>query len=319
MIRADHLTKYYGALCAVNDISFELSSGEILGLLGPNGAGKSTTMKMITGYLRPSSGSITIAGRNIGDDPLGCKAHIGYLPEFAPLYSEMMVFDYLSFIARVRGVPRPAVTAEVRRVAELCGLLDVVHQGFSELSRGYRQRVGLAHAIVGDPEILILDEPTSGLDPNQIVEIRSLIRTIGKEKSVIFSTHVLSEAEAACDRIIIVHKGTIVSDSTPADLRQTLKYGSVVTLTLEGATFDEAVRVLSSLDGVTEVTRIPGDQPSGTVQLRLVCDEEARRALHRRIKDEPWLLLELNIERQSLEEAFRELTGHKLKGRIDGS
>ena len=319
MIHAEHLTKYYGTLCAVNDISFEVPRGEILGLLGPNGAGKSTTMKMVTGFLRPSAGSVRIAGQKIDEFPLEGKARIGYLPEFAPLYSEMMVYDYLGFIARIREVEKKRIPEELRRVSRLCGLGGVMHQGFSELSRGYRQRVGLAHAIVGDPEILILDEPTSGLDPNQIVEIRSLIKTIGAKKSVIFSTHVLSEAEATCDRIVIIHKGSIVSDGPPASLRQAIKGESVVMLTLEGTTFEEASRVLSSLKGVTDVALAPGDSPADTVRMRLTCDEEARRTLHRRIKAEPWLLLELNVEQQSLEEAFRELTGHQIKGQIDGN
>lgn len=321
MIQAKNLTKYYGSLCAVDNISFTVPRGEILGLLGPNGAGKTTTMRMVTGFLRQTSGSISIAGRNIAEEPLIGKRLVGYLPEFAPLYAEMMVYDYLRYVARLRNVPEADVLGEIRRVAELCGLGEVMHQAFHELSRGYRQRVGLGHAIIGDPEILILDEPTSGLDPNQIVEIRSLIKNIGKEKTVIFSTHVLSEAEAACDRIVIIHKGRIVSDGTPAALRQSLRGGSTLLLTLENTTYPEVEAALSALSGVAEVSNLAAESGTDdqTVRIRIVCDEEARRTLHRRINAEDWVLLELNVERQSMEDAFRELTEHnELKGKIDG-
>lgn len=331
MIQAKNLTKYYGSHCAVDNISFTVPKGEILGLLGPNGAGKTTTMRMVTGFLRPTSGSISIADRSIAEESLESKRLVGYLPEFAPLYAEMMVYNYLRYVARVRQVDESRIPDEIRRVAELCGLTDVMHQAFQELSRGYRQRVGLAHAIIGDPEILIFDEPTSGLDPNQIVEIRSLIKNIGKEKTVIFSTHVLSEAEATCDRIVIIHRGRIVSDSTPSALRQSLKGGSMVQITLENATYEAVESALSPLNGVVEVTnagarRLSERGPSerGTaeeniVQIRVSCDEEARRSVYRRIKSEDWILLELKVERQSMEDAFRELTEHnELKGKIDG-
>lgn len=325
MIQAKNLTKYYGSHCAVNNISFTVPKGEILGLLGPNGAGKTTTMRMVTGFLRPTSGAISIADRSITEESLESKRLIGYLPEFAPLYAEMMVYDYLRYVARVRGMAEAQIPDEIIRVAQLCGLADVMHQAFQELSRGYRQRVGLAHAIIGDPEILILDEPTSGLDPNQIVEIRSLIKNIGKEKTVIFSTHVLSEAEATCDRIVIIHRGRIVSDGTPAALRQSLKGGGMVQITLENATYEAVESALSPLSGVAEVTNAAGRDPAAggaaknIARIRVSCSEEARRAVYRRIKSEDWILLELNVERQSMEDAFRELTEHnELKGKIDG-
>jgi ABC-2 type transport system ATP-binding protein len=213
IIRAQGLTKAYGSHLAVDNISFAVKRGEILGLLGPNGAGKSTTIRMVTGYLRPSAGSVHIAGQNIEEEPLASKRLLGYLPESAPLYPEMLAYDYLRYVARVRAVPDRDIVDELHRVADLCGLNEAMHQAFNELSRGYRQRVGLAHAIIGDPEILILDEPTSGLDPNQIVEIRSFIKNIGKDKTIIFSSHVLSEVEAICDRIVIIYRGKIVADS----------------------------------------------------------------------------------------------------------
>lgn len=311
MIQARNLTKYYGSHRAVNNINFDLDAGEILGLLGPNGAGKSTTMRMVTGFLRPTSGTIRIAGHSVTEESLACRRLVGYLPEFAPLYTEMVVYDYLRFVARIRNVEERSILEEVRRVAALCGLAEVMHQAFHELSRGYKQRVGLAHAIIGDPEILILDEATSGLDPNQIVEIRTLIKTIGKKKSVIFSTHSLGEAEATCDRIVIIHNGGIVADSTPKALRQSLRGNSVLNLTLENATFAAVESALSQLEGITEITEIGGqDQDDDLVRIRILCDDEARRAVHRRIKSEDWMLLELSAENQSLEAVFRELTEH---------
>ena len=324
MIQAANLTKFYGTHCAVNSINFRVGRGEILGVLGPNGAGKSTTMRMVTGYLRPTSGSVLIDDNDIEDNPLDCKRLIGYLPEFAPLYPEMMVYDYLRFMTSVRRIEARNVQSEIRRVAELCGLNEMMHKGFTELSRGYKQRVGLAHAIIGDPAILVLDEPTSGLDPNQIVEIRSLIKNIGKEKSVIFSTHVLSEAEATCDRILIIHNGEIVADSTPGALKQSLHGANSLTITLENADFEAVESAFKSIEGITEVVRINGEttnetESESTIRLRVVCNEPARRAVNQRIKSEDWILLELNVARQSMEGAFRELTEHnEVKGQIDG-
>lgn len=321
MIHATNLTKFYGSHCAVNNISFSVPRGEILGLLGPNGAGKSTTMRMITGFLRASSGTIAIAGEDIAENEVESKRRIGYLPELAPIYPDTMVYDYLCYVARIRGVGRADIGGELRRVVGLCGLGDVMHQAFRELSRGYRQRVGLAHAIVGDPDILILDEPTSGLDPNQIVEIRSLIKNIGRDKTVIFSTHVLSEAEATCDRIVIIHKGRIVADSTPGALRRSLQGGNVLQLVIEGAQAGAVVAAIRGIGGVAEVTDLTTaeDRETGVIRARVVCDEEARRAVYRRVRSEPWILLELTVERQSMEDAFRELTEHaQVKGKIDG-
>ena len=323
MIQTTNLTKYYGTHCAVNSINLRVTPGEIVGLLGPNGAGKSTTMRMITGYLRPTAGSVLIDNKDLEESPIESKRLIGYLPEFAPLYPEMMVHDYLRFMATVRMVERKSVSDEIDRVAELCGLNSMMHKGFTQLSRGYKQRVGLAHAIIGDPAILVLDEPTSGLDPNQIVEIRSLIKDIGKEKAVIFSTHVLIEAEATCDRIVIIHNGDIVADSTPQELKQSLQGLNTLTLTLEHADFTSVESAFASIQGVAEVTRIGGGPTTAvksSIQLRVVCDESARRALNQRIKSEDWILLELNVERQSMEDVFRELTEYGgIKGKVDGA
>ena len=226
MIKIENLTKYYGELKAVDSVSFEIQKGEILGLLGPNGAGKTTIYRILTGYLSPTSGSIKVKNFNIYDDLIEIKKLIGYLPEAAPIYQDMLVFDYLNYIADIRGVNKEKKMAHLRDLADLCSLNEVMHFSIDELSKGYRQRVGIAHALMGDPEILVLDEPTSGLDPNQIVETRDIIRRIGKEKTIVFSTHILSEAEATCDRVVIINRGKIVADDTVDGLRKSLKLES---------------------------------------------------------------------------------------------
>ncbi len=226
MIKFDNLTKYYGDLCAVDHVSFEVNKGEVLGLLGPNGAGKTTIYRILTGYLSPTSGNILVKDFNLDENQLEIKKLIGYLPEEAPIYHEMLVYDYLDFVADIRGVPKTKKQGHLKDLAELCGLAEVMHMTIDELSKGYRQRVGIAHALMGDPEILILDEPTSGLDPNQIVETREIIRRIGKKKTIVFSTHILSEAEATCDRVVIINQGRIVADNTVSGLRKELKLDS---------------------------------------------------------------------------------------------
>jgi ABC-2 type transport system ATP-binding protein len=223
MIAIQDLTKYYGDLCAVDHVSFDIRKGEILGLLGPNGAGKTTIYRILTGYLKPTSGDIQVKEFNINEHLTEIKKLIGYLPEAAPIYHEMLVYDYLDFVADIRGVEPARKIASIRDLADLCSLNQVMHKTISELSKGYRQRVGIAHALMGDPEILVLDEPTSGLDPNQIVETRDIIRRIGKEKTIIFSTHILSEAEATCDRLVIIDQGRKVADDTLENLRKELK------------------------------------------------------------------------------------------------
>ncbi|NOR14133.1 MAG: ATP-binding cassette domain-containing protein [Candidatus Aminicenantes bacterium] len=226
MIKFDNLTKYYGDLCAVDHVNFEINKGEVLGLLGPNGAGKTTIYRILTGYLRPTSGNVLVKDFNLAENQLEIKKLIGYLPEAAPIYQEMLVYDYLDFVADIRGVPKNKKLSRLRELADLCRLNTVMHMTIAELSKGYRQRVGIAHALMGDPEILVLDEPTSGLDPNQIVETREIIRRIGKEKTIVFSTHILSEAEATCDRVVIIDQGRIVADNTVEGLRKELKLDS---------------------------------------------------------------------------------------------
>lgn len=223
MIKFQNLTKYYGDVCAVDNISFEINKGEILGFLGPNGAGKTTTYRILTGYLQATSGNIRVKDFNIHDHQLEIKKLIGYLPEAAPIYHEMLVYDYLNYVADIRGVPEDKKLTHIRELADLCSLNEVMHKTIDELSKGYRQRVGIAHALMGEPEILVLDEPTSGLDPNQIAETRDIIKRIGKEKTVIFSTHILSEAEATCDRVVIINEGKLVADHSSSELQEMTK------------------------------------------------------------------------------------------------
>lgn len=230
MIRFENLTKYYGDVCAVDHVSFEVKKGEILGFLGPNGAGKTTTYRILTGYLQATSGTIKVKDYDIHENLLEIKKLIGYLPESAPVYHDMLVYDYLNYIADIRGVPADKKLDHIKELANLCSLNEVMHKTVNQLSKGYRQRVGIAHALMGDPEILVLDEPTVGLDPNQIAETRDIIKRIGKEKTIIFSTHILSEAAATCDRVVIINDGKLAADYTKEKLEELTKDQSFETL-----------------------------------------------------------------------------------------
>jgi ABC-2 type transport system ATP-binding protein len=220
MIKVRELTKFYGDSCALDKITFDVKQGEILGLLGPNGAGKTTTYRILSGYLKANSGTIKVKDYDIYQDITKIKEMIGYLPESAPIYKDMIVYDYLEFIADIRGVKKEQKSTRIKELADLCSLRDVMHKTIDQLSKGYRQRVGIAHALIGKPEILVLDEPTVGLDPNQIAETRDIIKRIGKEKTIIYSTHILSEAELTCDRVVIINAGRIVADNTVQGLRE---------------------------------------------------------------------------------------------------
>ena len=266
MISIQNLTRYYGDVCAVDHINFQVNKGEILGLLGPNGAGKSTTLRMLTCYMEPSDGTVTVGDLNIRDHPLEVKQLMGYLPETAPLYQDMLVYDFLRFIAGVRNLDATRREERIRELADQCGIRDVMHKSMNEISRGYKQRVGLAHAMLSDPEILVLDEPTAGLDPNQIVEIRDIIRKIGREKTVILSTHILSEAEATCDRVVIIHKGKIVADEETETLRREAGREYEIHLSLQGASFEAVELSLQGLAGVGRIGREPGDARNGGSQ-----------------------------------------------------
>jgi ABC-2 type transport system ATP-binding protein len=308
MIQVRDLTKYYGDLCAVDHINFDIRKGEILGLLGPNGAGKTTTLRMLTGYLRPTSGTIRVKDFTMEEHSLEIKKLLGYLPEAAPLYHDMLVYDYLDYVANMRELGRNRKGSRIRDMAELCGLNEVMHQPIGELSKGYRQRVGLAHAMMSDPEILVLDEPTLGLDPNQIVEIRDIIKQIGSEKTIILSTHILSEAEATCDRIMIISRGKIVADSSTESLKQAASGESLIDISLKNASAAPVQEELASIDGILSLaTR---DDEEGVLHVRLTCrpNIDPREQIYRKIKRTKWVLLELRQETKSLEKVFRELT-----------
>lgn len=311
MIQINNLTKDYGVTRALDGVSFSVDRGEILGLLGPNGAGKTTTMRIVTGYLMPTAGSVRVQDMDVAENPLAVKRMIGYLPEFAPLYADMVVHDYLQYVGAVRRLDPRRRSARIRAMTELCGLDDVIHRPFRELSRGYKQRVGLAHAMLSDPDVLILDEPTSGLDPNQIVEIRSIIKEAGRAKTVIFSTHILSEAESTCDRIVIINRGRVVADGTADLVKARAVSGMVVRLALLDAPLDEVQRRLREVPGVERVQRVLNAPlpAAGALLVDVTCIRPNLRELYAAIKRRDWVVAGLNMEGHSLEDTFRELTG----------
>lgn len=308
MIHVENLTKHYGDLCAVDGINLDVQKGEILGILGPNGAGKTTTLRMLTGFIRPTSGTIRIENFTIEEHSLEIRRLLGYLPESAPLYHDMLVYDYLSYVAAIRGVEKRQKHSRIREMADLCGLSEVMHKPVAELSKGYKQRVGLAHAMIRDPEILVFDEPTSGLDPNQIIEIREIMRHIGKEKTVVLSTHILSEAEATCDRVVIINQGKIAADGTMESLKQSASGAYLIHLCLRNAGVEEVRKKLSAMAGVEAVSAEEGD--GAVVEVKLSCrsSDDLRAGLYEKIKQTDWVLLELYQERQSLENIFQKLT-----------
>lgn len=305
MIRIHKLSKRYDRLLAVDELSLEIPEGQVLGLLGPNGAGKSTTLRILTGFLPPSSGTVFVDGLDIRFAAEQAKGIMGYLPESSPLYPDMLVFDYLDYIAAVHRLKEPRKTARIKELARLCGIAEVMHQEISRLSKGYRQRVGLALAMMGDPKILVLDEPTSGLDPNQIGEIRRIIKEIGRRKTVIFSTHILSEAEATCDRVVIIDKGRIAADGTMAELRRRSAGGTGLRLTLRGAPDAEVWAVLGVLPRVREIVLRPREEGA---EYCLTTDGDQREAVYGALKKQDWVLLNFQREEQSLEHLFKELT-----------
>jgi len=309
MIHMEKLTKYYGDFCAVDGIDLDIRRGEITGLLGPNGAGKTTTMRMLTGHLEPSSGSIRVKDYTTGTDMLAIKRLMGYLPESAPLYHNMLVFDYLDYVARIKGLEGASKRERIGAMVGLCGLTGIMHKPISELSKGLKQRVGLAHAMIDDPEILVLDEPTSGLDPNQIVEIRDIIRSIGRDKTIILSTHILSEAEATCDRIVIIDRGRIVADGSTEMLTMGTGQEKTIHLAFKGADPARARDLLSGMAGVTCVEEVPSGTPD---ELRMTIftagESDLREDIYRAVRATDWILLELRQEGKSLEKIFRELT-----------
>lgn len=316
LIEAKALVKHYGPVQAVRELSFAVRRGEVVGFLGPNGAGKSTTMKILTGYLRPTSGSAHIAGYDVGQDSLEARRRLGYLPENAPLYDEMLVLDFLRFVCELRGVRGQVQRLRLREVVERCGLGSVLGKDIGALSKGFRQRVGLAQALVHDPDLLILDEPTSGLDPNQIVDIRALIRDLGRDKTVLLSTHILSEVRAVCSRALIIAGGKLVADDTPQALEQN-GGRSQIAVGLAGREGEalraaEVAEALAKLAGVQRVAAGAAAPESanagGNFVLHCEAGAEVRPALFALAVAQGWCVMELRVQRASLEETFQRLT-----------
>ena len=309
-IVVDNLVKQYRGQYAVRGVSFEIKTGEIVGFLGPNGAGKSTTMRIITCYISASEGQVLVNGNSVHEDVGAIKQIVGYLAESNPLYSEMSVLDYLHFSARLQGVPSTQISTRSIEMVELCGLSSEKHKKIQELSKGYRQRVGLAQAMIHDPQILILDEPTSGLDPNQIVEIRKLIKELGKKKTVLLSSHILSEVEATCDRIIIINKGRIVANGTTQEIQARQRGSETLVVEIEG----EAERIKEVLLGMSEISAIheveKQENEPNHVHLRIESkpNVSAKRAVFHACVKEKWCLLEMRTEEKRLEDLFRQLT-----------
>lgn len=304
MIEVENVSKLFGNFRAVDGISFSIQTGEIVGLLGPNGAGKTTTMRMISGFLEPDSGTVKIDGLDVLKNPVETKTKIGYMPESAPMYSDMIVADYLKYIAEIEN-QNPA--EKCRELAEVCGLKEVMHKNIGELSRGNRQRVGLAHALMGNPEILILDEPTSGLDPNQVLEVRSLIKQIGKTHTVIISTHILSEVEMLCGRVIIISGGKKVADSPTEELREHFGNSSEVQICVSGASTEEAEKIFRGINGVSKIHSSLND---GKIEFRISVEKniEVRPELAKACVQNGLELFEMQQKKNSLEDVFRSLT-----------
>ena len=308
MIEVQNVTKSYGALDAVKDISFTVKQGEILGFLGPNGAGKTTTMKMITCYMPPTQGSITVDGLDVVNHSMEVRRKIGYLPESTPLYEEMGVLDYLNFVADVRKVLGAKRKAAIDRVVDVCGLQKVIHKDIHELSKGFRQRVGFAQAIIHDPEILVLDEPTTGLDPNQIIEIRNLIRQLGEMKTVIFSTHIMQEVQATSDRVLIIDQGKIAAQGTSEELKASIagqQHFDLVLRNAEKALFIESMNGFEHVQLDDVIEQKTGDL---TISLNVEAGIDIREALFDLAVKKKWKILESSPSTFTLEDVFRKFT-----------
>ena len=311
MIEARDLSKSYGPVHALNDVSFEVSRGEVLGFLGPNGAGKTTTMKILTCFIAPSGGTAKVNGADVFEDPMGVRRSIGYLPESTPLYTEMLVLEYLEFVAKMRGYSGNEARTRIKKAVEQTSLGDVIAKEIRALSKGYRQRVGLAQALVHEPPVLILDEPMSGLDPNQAAEIRELIKEIGRERTVILSTHDLGEVQVTCDRVLIISKGKLVADDSPEELRERSGKASYRLVVAEDAAGDGArIRdLLGSVQGVDRV-RPGGSEAKGELVFAVTPSgsSDLRRELFRAAVDGGFVLLGLEKKSEGLDAVFRELT-----------
>ncbi|MFH1744818.1 MAG: ATP-binding cassette domain-containing protein [bacterium] len=308
MIEIKNLSKKFGHNVVLDNLNFSVKKGEILGFLGPNGAGKTTTMKIITSFWTPTTGKVEVGGLDVAKKSLQTRARIGYLPENVPLYDDMRVYEYLKFVAEVRGIKKENIKKRIKETVEACALQKVIKKPIDELSKGYRQRVGLAQAIIHEPDILILDEPTTGLDPNQIVEIRDLIKKLGKEKTVIFSTHILSEVSATCDRAIIINNGRIVAQGTPDELIKQRGAKTMLYIKIKG----QREEILKVLHGVQEIEKAEvKTSEAGDIYEYEVTPKpnvDARESLSSAITRAGWSILEFRGKQVSLEDVFRDLT-----------
>lgn len=308
MIEIKNVSKKIGNTKILDNVSFTVNRGEILGFLGPNGAGKTTTMKIITSFWKPDSGEVMIDNIDVTKNSIKIREKIGYLPETVPLYEDMKVFEYLKFVAEIRGITKAEIKERLKSVIDKCGLRSMVKKPIDDLSKGYRQRVGLAQAIIHNPDVLILDEPTTGLDPNQILEIRSLIKEIGREKTVIFSTHVLQEASAICDRIVIINNGEIAGEGSPDELAQKVGSKELLYVKIKGMQ-EEILRKLNEIENIMVVNK--KDQEADDVfgyEIETKDGADIRESLSRMVMDCGWSILELNKKKVDLEDVFRELT-----------
>jgi ABC-2 type transport system ATP-binding protein len=305
LITLDHVTKSFGPTVAVDDVSFTVDRGEVVGFLGPNGAGKSTTMRLITNYLEPESGAVLIDGKDVREDPVEARRRIGYLPENNPLYTDMLVSEYLSYAGALRGVSTNGPGSALDDAVQAAGIAEVFYRPISELSKGYRQRLGLAAAVLHRPDFLILDEPTEGLDPNQRQEIRKLIREIGKEHTVLISTHVLPEVEETCRRIIVIHQGKIVADGSTAELVAKARGRRSIVVEVEGAGAESA---LAELAGVEQVADRSERESRTRLILSIGAGPDPRPEIFELAKQQGWVLWELHEETGSLQDLFSQLT-----------
>jgi len=310
LIKVENLSKDYGSVKAVKSISFELKDGQVVGFLGANGAGKSTTLKIMTGYISPSSGNVFYGEKNIQDDTSEIQKDIGYLPELNPLYSEMIVHDYLKFISEVRGISENDFKNAFQKVVEECSLNAVAHRTIANCSKGYKQRIGLAAALIHDPKILILDEPVTGLDPNQIVEIRELIKKLGKEKIVLMSSHILQEIQATVDRIIIINEGSIVADGSSEELLSDSAKGKA-DLKLEVSNADENdIRDMKATIPSIDIKNISKEDSFTRINIEFPSNGDPREDIFKYAVDKNWVILEMVTSKQNLEDIFRKLTGN---------
>ena len=307
MISVKNLSKSFGRTVAVNDVSFDVAGGEVLGFLGPNGAGKTTTMRILTCYLTADQGEVTVAGHDIYREPVEVRRRIGYLPENNPLYLDLEVSEYLSFVGSIRNMPKGAIPGRLGEIVEICGLAQVKGRIIAELSKGFRQRVGLAQALIHDPDILVLDEPTVGLDPSQIIEIRDLIRNIGREKTVILSSHILPEVEATCQRVLIINEGKIVGQGTPGELAAQSRGSGIVHVLVRGPQ-SEVEKALAAVAGVEKCLFQGEEDGAGRFLVRFKPGEDSREQLAVAVAAGGWGLRELIFEKVTLEDVFLDLT-----------